>query len=128
MKIYNYRNGDHAIFINNEKIVLTEKERQIIENLPLFPKEMFKEVTGKERVAFVQDSDADTLALVRATEMHRFVNTDYPTMKDRNFDVTFLSYKGNVFGVFGDYENQDASCLKRFDLNQVMEEFKNTCK
>lgn len=121
MKIYNYKTGK-AVFVNNEKIEISNKVAEILENYTMFPGNMYQDL-GIDKRAFVQDKDEDLLKMAEATEVENFESNG-----ENNFNVTFMLYKGVVFGVYGEYEGQDASCLRQFDLNQVYNEFKNTNK
>ena len=117
MKVYNYKTGK-AIFVNNEKIGISNKVAEILENYTIFPKQMYQNL-GIDKNEFVQDRDEDILRMAEATEVEHFESNG-----ENNFDVTFMIYGGSVFGVYGEYEGQDASCLGNFDLNQVYAEFK----
>lgn len=117
MKIYNYKTGK-AVFVNNEKIEISNKVAEILENYTMFPENMYQDL-GVEKRPFVQDKDEDVLKMAEATELEKFENNG-----ENNFNITFMLYKGVVFGVYGEYEGQDANCLKQFDLNQVYNEFK----
>lgn len=121
MKIYNYKTGK-AVFVNNEKIEISNKVAEILENYTMFPEDMYRDL-GIEKRPFVQDKDEDVLKMAESTEVENFESNG-----ENNFNVTFMLYKGVVFGVYGEYEGQDASCLRQFDLNQVYNEFKNTNK
>lgn len=121
MKIYNYKTGK-AVFVNNEKIEISNKVAEILENYTMFPGNMYQDL-GIDKRAFVQDKDEDLLKMAESTEVENFESNG-----ENNFNVTFMLYKGVVFGVYGEYEGQDASCLRQFDLNQVYNEFKNTNK
>lgn len=121
MKIYNYKTGK-AVFVNNEKIEISNKVAEILENYTMFPENMYQDLGIEER-PFVQDKDGDVLKMAESTEVENFESNG-----ENNFNVTFMLYKGVVFGVYGEYEGQDASCLRQFDLNQVYNEFKNTNK
>ena len=117
MKIYNYKTGK-AVFVNNEKIEISNKVAEILENYTMFPGNMYQDL-GIDKRAFVQDKDEDLLKMAEATELENFESNG-----ENNFNVTFMLYKGVVFGVYGEYEGQDANCLRQFDLNQVYNEFK----
>ena len=121
MKIYNYKTGK-AVFVNNEKIEISNKVAEILENYTMFPGNMYQDL-GIEKRPFVQDKDEDVLKMAEATEVENFESNG-----ENNFNVTFILYKGVVFGVYGEYEGQDANCLRQFNLNQVYNEFKNTNK
>lgn len=121
MKIYNYKTGK-AVFVNNEKIEISNKVAEILENYTMFPGNMYQDL-GIDKRAFVQDKDEDLLKMAEATELENFESNG-----ENNFNVTFMLYKGVVFGVYGEYEGQDANCLRQFDLNQVYNEFKNLKK
>ena len=121
MKIYNYKTGK-AVFVNNEKIEISNKVAEILENYTMFPENMYQHLAIEKR-PFVQDKDGDVLKMAESTEVENFESNG-----ENNFNVTFMLYKGVVFGVYGEYEGQDASCLRQFDLNQVYNEFKNTNK
>ena len=121
MKIYNYKTGK-AVFVNNEKIEISNKVAEILENYTMFPENMYQDLVIEKR-PFVQDKDGDVLKMAESTEVENFESNG-----ENNFNVTFMLYKGVVFGVYGEYEGQDASCLRQFDLNQVYNEFKNTNK
>ena len=97
------------------KIYITTKAKEGVEKTS---------VRGDMKVeGFVQDKDGDVLKMAESTEVENFESNG-----ENNFNVTFMLYKGVVFGVYGEYEGQDASCLRQFDLNQVYNEFKNTNK
>lgn len=121
MKIYNYKTGK-AVFVNNEKIEISNKVAEILENYTMFPEDMYRDL-GIEKRPFVQDKDEDVLKMAEATEVENFESNG-----ENNFNITFMLYKGVVFGVYGEYEGQDANCLRQFDLNQVYNEFKNLKK
>ena len=121
MKIYNYKTGK-AVFVNNEKIEISNKVAEILENYTMVPGNMYQDL-GIDKRAFVQDKDEDLLKMAEATELENFESNG-----ENNFNVTFMLYKGVVFGVYGEYEGQDANCLRQFDLNQVYNEFKNLKK
>lgn len=118
MKIYNYKTGK-SVFLNNQKVEISNKVAEILENYTMFPENMYQDL-GIEKIPFVQDKDEDVLKMAEATELEHFESNG-----ENNFDVTFMLYKGVVFGVYGDYEGQDAKCLRQFDLNQVYNQFKN---
>lgn len=122
MKIYNYKTGK-AVFINNVKTDISEETAFVLESSPIFPEEMYKDL-GLNRVTFVRDSDETTLKLAGNTQIENF------TLKNEQYDfnVTFLLYKGVPFWIFGEYQGQDASILRQFNINQVYIEFKNNTK
>nr|WP_306449065.1 hypothetical protein [Odoribacter splanchnicus] len=121
MKIYNYKTGK-AVFVNNEKIEISNKVAEILENYTMFPENMYQDL-GIEKRPFVQDKDEDVLKMAESTEVENFESNG-----ENNFNVTFMLYKGVVFGVYGEYEGQDANCLRQFNLTQVYNEFKNLKK
>lgn len=100
MKIYNYKTGK-AVFVNNEKIEISNKVAEILENYTMFPGNMYQDL-GIDKRAFVQDKDEDLLKMAEATEVENFESNG-----ENNFNVTFMLYKGVVFGVYGEYEGQD---------------------
>lgn len=54
MKIYNYKTGK-AVFVNNEKIEISNKVAEILENYTMFPENMYQDL-GIEKRPFVQDT------------------------------------------------------------------------
>ena len=94
MKIYNYKTGK-AVFVNNEKIEISNKVAEILENYTMFPGNMYQDL-GIDKRAFVQDKDEDLLKMAEATEVENFESNG-----ENNFNVTFMLYKGVVFGVYG---------------------------
>ena len=52
MKIYNYKTGK-AVFVNNEKIEISNKVAEILENYTMFPENMYQDL-GIEKRPFVQ--------------------------------------------------------------------------
>ena len=43
MKIYNYKTGK-AVFVNNEKIEISNKVAEILENYTMFPENMYQDL------------------------------------------------------------------------------------
>lgn len=122
MKVYNYKTGK-SVFINNVKTDISEETAFVIESNPIFPEEMYKTL-GLNRVTFVQDSDETILKLAENTQVENFTFKS----EQNDFDVTFLLYNGVPFWISGEYQGQDASVLRQFNINQVYTEFKNTTK
>ena len=67
MKIYNYKTGK-AVFVNNEKIEISNKVAEILENYTMFPENMYQDL-GIEKRPFVQDKDGDVLKMAESTEV-----------------------------------------------------------
>lgn len=59
MKIYNYKNGEKAIFVNNKKIVITAKEAEVLDSY--IYGYVNAKATGKE---YSEDAEA-VLAYIR---------------------------------------------------------------
>ena len=83
MKIYNYKTGK-AVFVNNEKIEISNKVAEILENYTMFPENMYQDL-GIEKRPFVQDKDGDVLKMAESTEVENFESNG-----ENNFNVTFM--------------------------------------
>lgn len=74
MKIYNYKTGK-AVFVNNEKIEISNKVAEILENYTMFPENMYQDL-GIEKRPFVQDKDGDVLKMAESTEVENFESNE----------------------------------------------------
>ena len=100
MKIYNYKTGK-AVFVNNEKIEISNKVAEILENYTMFPENMYQDL-GIEKRPFVQDKDGEPIVgatvLIEGTNMGTVTDVDgrfvMSASKEDKLVVSYIGMKG----------------------------------